>query len=107
MDPLTRIDRSAASDDVTSVWRYHHHWMQTGQTPPPRPEAAALSSADREAEASRLFTQLLAKGEEAEPARIGAAYKLASIGDPALGCGCLVRLYIMKERAYDGPLPMA
>ena len=84
VDPLTRIDRSAANDDVTSVWRYHHHWIQTGQKPPPRPEAAALSSADREAEASRLFTQLQAKGEEAEPARIGAAYKLASIGDPAL-----------------------
>ena len=84
VDSLTHIDRSAASDDVTAVWRYHHHWMQTGQTPPPRPEAAALSSADREAEASRLFTQLLAKGEEAEPERIGAAYKLASIGDSAL-----------------------
>ena len=84
VDPLTHIDRSAASDDVTSVWRYHHHWIQMGQKPPPRPEAAALSSADREAEASRLFTQLHAKGEEAEPARIGAAYKLASIGDPAL-----------------------
>ena len=84
VDPLTHIDRSAANDDVTSVWRYHHHWIQTGQKPPPRPEAAALSSADREAEASRLFTQLHAKGEEAEPARIGAAYKLASIGDPAL-----------------------
>ena len=84
VDPLTHIDRSAANDDVTSVWRYHHHWIQMGQKPPPRPEAAALSSADREAEASRLFTQLQAKGEEAEPARIGAAYKLASIGDPAL-----------------------
>ena len=84
VDPLTNIDLSAASDDVTSVWRYHHHWMQRGQAPPPRPKAAALSSADREAEASRLFAQLLAKGEEAEPARIGAAYKLASIGDPAL-----------------------
>ena len=84
IDPMTHIDCSAASDDVTSVWRYHHHWMQTGQPPPPRPEAAALSSADREAEANRLFTQLLAKGEEAEPARIGAAYKLASIGDSAL-----------------------
>ena len=84
MDPLTQIDRSAASDDVTSVWRYHHHWMQTGQTPPPRPEAAALSSADREAESNRLFAQLLTNGEEAEPARIGAAYKLASIGDSAL-----------------------
>ena len=83
-DPLTHIDRSAASDAVTSVWRYHHHWMQTGRTPPPRPEAAALSSADREAESNLLSAQLLAKGEEAEPTRIGAAYKLASIGDSVL-----------------------
>ena len=98
VDPLTHIDRSAASDDVTSVWRYHHHWMQTGQTPPPRPEAAALSSADREAESNRLVTQLLAKGEEAEPARIGAAYKLASIGDPALGVRLLGQaLYNERE----------
>ena len=98
VDPLTHIDRSAASDDVTSVWRYHHHWMQTGQTPPPRPEAAALSSADREAESSRLFAQLLAKGEEAEPARIGAAYKLASIGDSALAVRLLGQaLYNERE----------
>ena len=98
VDPLTQIDRSAASDDVTSVWRYHHHWMQTGQTPPPRPEAATLSSADREAEANRLFAQLLAKGEEAEPVRIGAAYKLASIGDAALAVRRLGRaLYNDRE----------
>jgi hypothetical protein len=98
VDPLTRIDRSAANDDVTSVWRYHHHWMQAGQTPPPRPEAAALSFAEREAEARRLFAQLLAKGEEAEPARIGAAYKLASIGDPALAVRLLRRaLYNDRE----------
>ena len=84
VDPLTRIDRSAAGGDVTAVWRYHNHWMRTGGTPPPRPESAVLSSADREAEAGRLFTRLLAKGEEAEPARIGAAYRLASIGDPVL-----------------------
>ena len=98
VDPLTHIDRSAASDDVTSVWRYHHHWIHTGQTPPPRPEAAALSLAEREAEARRLFAQLLAKGEEAEPARIGAAYKLASIGDPALAVRLLRRaLYNDRE----------
>ncbi len=98
LDPLTHIDRSAASDDVTSVWRYHHHWMQTGQKPPPRPEAAALSSADREAESNCLFAQLLAKGEEAEPARIGAAYKLASIGDSALAVRLLGQaLYTDRE----------
>ena len=84
VDPLTSIDRSVAGGDVTAVWRYHNHWMRTGGTPPPRPESAALSSVDREAEAGRLFSRLLAKGEEAEPARIGAAYRLASIGDPAL-----------------------
>ena len=84
VDPLTGIDRSTAGGDLTAVWRYHYHWMRTGGTPPPRPEPAALSSADREAEAGCLFTRLHAKGEEAEPARIGAAYRLASIGDPAL-----------------------
>ena len=84
VDPLTAIDRSAAGGDVTAVWRYHHHWMRTGRTPPPRPEAAALSSPNREAEAGRLFARLHAKGEEAEPARVGAAYKLASIGDSSL-----------------------
>lgn len=98
VDPLTHIDRSAASDDVTSVWRYHHHWLHTGQTPPPRPQAAALSSADREAEAKRLSDQLHAKGEQAEPARIGAAYKLASIGDPLLAVRLLSQaLYNDRE----------
>ena len=74
--------------------------MQTGQTPPPRPEAAALSSADREERRpiALICTQLLAKGEEAEPARIGAAYKLASIGDPALAVRLLGHaLYTDRE----------
>ena len=98
VDPLTHIDLSAAGDDVTSVWRYHHHWMQTGRTPPPRPEAAALSPVRREIEAGHLFSQLHAKGEEAEPARIGAAYKLASIGDSALALRLLGQaLYNERE----------
>ena len=84
VDPLTHIDLAEANDDLTAVWRYHYHWMQTGQAPPPRPEASALSSEERGEEAARLFTQLHLKHEEAEPARIGAAYKLASIGDAAL-----------------------
>jgi hypothetical protein len=84
VDPLTHIDLAKANDDLTTVWRYHHHWMQTGQTPPARPEAAALASETRQQEAARLYTQLHAKHDEAEPVRIGAAYKLASIGDTAL-----------------------
>jgi hypothetical protein len=81
VDTLTQIDLSAVSDDVTTLWRYHHYWIKTTQTPPPRSEAAHLSPEERENEANRLFEQLHTKGDEAEAVRIGAAYKLASIGD--------------------------
>ncbi|HIA65246.1 TPA: HEAT repeat domain-containing protein [Candidatus Poribacteria bacterium] len=84
VDPLTNIDLTEANDDVTVIWRHHYHWMLTGQTPPPRPEVAALAAEEREQEAARLSTQLHLKHDEAEPARIGAAYKLASIGNTAL-----------------------
>ena len=84
VDPITQIDLSEATDDVTTVWRYHHHWMQTGEQPPPRSSAASLSSEARAKEAAYLVAQLYAKHNEAEPDRIGAAYKLASIGDTAL-----------------------
>ena len=98
VDSLTRIDLAAANDDVTVVWRYHNHWMRTGLAPPPRPQVAAFSSAEREDEAARLFQQLHLKNEEAEPGRIGAAYKLASIGDAAVALRFLGRaLYSERE----------
>ena len=84
VDPLTKIDLSHVGEDVTSVWRYHYHWMNTGQAPPPRPEILGMSSAEREKEAERLFAQLYGKHDEEEPARIGAAYRLASMGDTSL-----------------------
>ncbi|MDA0335680.1 MAG: HEAT repeat domain-containing protein [bacterium] len=83
-DPMTGADLATATDDVTVVWRHHHHWMQTGQVPPPRAEAVSLSTTAREAEAQRLLAQLQHRHDAAEPARIGAAYKLASIGDTAV-----------------------
>ncbi len=83
-DPLTGVDLRSADDDVTVVWRYHNYWMQTGKTPPPRPEADSQSIAGRKSEARNLNAQLHAMGDESEPLRIGAAYKLASIGDDAL-----------------------
>ena len=98
VDPLTQIDLGQATDDATAVWRYHHHWMRTGQSPPPRPEAAALPLEERAGQADRLYAQLHAKGEAAEPERIGAAYKLASSGDTALALGHLGRaLYHDRE----------
>jgi hypothetical protein len=95
IDPLTNVDLSEVNDDVTSVWRYHQYWMQTGNAPPPRPEAIALSSVERAEEADRLYEQLNTKHDEAEPTRIGAAYKLASIGDSTLA----VRL--LGQALYD------
>jgi hypothetical protein len=84
VDPLTGVDLTEASEDATVVWRYQQHWMHTGEAPPPRAAAAALSAQEREAEGVRLSKQLLAMHDGAEPARIGAAYQLASIGDTAL-----------------------
>ena len=84
VDPLTHIELTSVTDKVTTVWRYHHHWILNGQTPPPRAAAVALGTAARQTEAEHLVTQLHAKHEAAEPDRIGAAYKLASIGDNGL-----------------------
>ena len=98
IDPLTNIDLSKVSDDVTVIWRYHNHWMKTYKAPPPRPETLKISPEEREKEATRLFLQLHTKNEEAEPLRIGAAYKLASIGDSELAIRMLGRaLYTERE----------
>jgi len=95
VDPLTGIDLSTAGDDVTAVWRYHDHWIRTGQPPAP---VQADTTDDRESKAAALAEQLYAKGEPAEPLRIGAAYQLAAIGHPALACAHLARaLYDDRE----------
>jgi len=73
-DPLTGIDLADVSDDITVVWRYQNHWMQTGKPPP-----AGLSSSEQALGA--LNSQLRINNEEAEPQRIGAAYSLATMDD--------------------------
>ncbi len=83
-DPLTGIDLSPADEDVTALWRYHHHWLQTGQPPPAQLDSAGLIETERRILAVALSEQLRAKFDEAEPQRIGAAYRLASIGDNKL-----------------------
>ena len=98
VDTLTRTDLTQAGDDLTLIWQHHYHWLRTGQPPPPRSDAAALTAENREKEASRLSEQLYSKHDEAEPARIGAAYKLASIGDNKLAIKLLAdALYGERE----------
>ena len=75
-DPLTHIDLAEATEDVTAVWRYHHHWTETGQPPPPRPAVADLSSQARQKEADRLFAQLRTKHDEGESVRKAGVYGL-------------------------------
>lgn len=98
VDPMTNLELSDVSDDLTTVWRYHHHWIKTGQTPPPQAETATLSPADLEKAADRLLAQLHTKGDEAEPIRIGAAYKLAALGDTQIATRLLGKaLYTDRE----------
>ena len=93
-DPLTGTDLRDVTDDVAEVWRYHNHWLQAGQSP----TARLLGDAEREAEADQLFSRLFEKNVEGEPARIGAAYKLASIGDASMALRYLTKaLYDERE----------
>ena len=98
VDPMTNLDLSGISDDITAVWRYHYHWIKTGQAPSAPPPVAQIAAAERAKEADRLFAQLHAKGDEAEPVRTGAAYKLAAIGDNQLAIELLGKaLYTDRE----------
>ena len=98
VDPMTKVDLSTVGDDVTTVWRYHYHWIKTSQPPPPRAEGMRLSPGARKKEADRLFAQLHACDDGAEPIRIGAAYKLASLGDTKVATQLLGKaLYTDRE----------
>lgn len=98
VDPLTGVDLRKANEDVTVIWRYHHYWMQTGKTPPQRLETRGLSTSELKNEAQKLNSQMNTMGDDAEPLRIGAAYKLASIGDEILAIEYLEQaLYSHRE----------
>ncbi len=79
-DAMTGNDLAAASPDVTAVWRHQYHWLKTGRVPP-----KSASNDDLVA----LYQQLLKAGDSAEPARIGAAYRLAQADDGATACDWL------------------
>ena len=98
VDPMTNVNLSGISDDITAVWRYHYHWIKTGQAPSAPPPVAQIAAAERAKEADALFAQLHAKGDEAEPIRTGAAYKLAALGDNKLAIELLGKaLYTDRE----------
>ena len=80
VDALTGHDLAEAPEDATAVWSHHYRWLCAGR--PAKRRSASSSAAEKQARA--LFEQLRARGEAAEPQRIGAAYRLAALGDDAL-----------------------
>ena len=95
VDPLTKIDLSHVDEDVTSVWRYHYYWIKTGQSLPSKPKTLETPSLARQKEAEHLFAQLYAKTDDKEPTRIGAAYRLASLGNISLS------IRLLGQALYD------
>ena len=90
VDPLTGQDLAQAPDDATVVWRHHHHWLRTGKPPAPRARKLNGSGSASRQRAKGLYQQLLTPSEAGEPARIGAAYKLAD-GETTLALEYLQR----------------
>ena len=67
-DDLTGQVINDVSEDVATVWRYQHQWMQNGDASSPQHNSTAITV---------LAQQLLLKEDVNEPKRIGAAYRLA------------------------------
>lgn len=91
-DPFTQQDYRQAPSDAIAVWRCQYHWIQTGKPPAPADVGEAGDvDATRSPEVDALCEQLWTLGEAAEPARIGAAYKLAALADTELAAARLGR----------------
>ena len=97
VDPLTGFDLSEVSSGIKSIWRYHKHWLETGKPPSLKIEDTNQSNEYLKKEALQLFEQMLEKGDEKEPIRIGAAYELAAIRDQGLAKE-LLRKALLNER---------
>ncbi|MEL0328107.1 MAG: phytanoyl-CoA dioxygenase family protein, partial [Deltaproteobacteria bacterium] len=97
VDPLTGFDLTEVSSGIKSTWRYHKHWLETGKPPSPKIDNTNQSNEYLKKEALQLFEQMLEKGDEKEPIRIGAAYELAAIRDQGLAKE-LLRKALLNER---------
>ncbi len=97
VDPLTGFDLTEVSSGIKSIWNYHKYWLETGKSPAPKTKETNQSDEYLKKEALRLFEQMLEKGDEKEPVRIGAAYELAAISDQVLAKELLWRA-LLNER---------
>ena len=68
VDSMTGQNLSEVNEDMVSVWRTQHRWLETGQF---------AGQQETETQVDELVNQLACEGDELEPQRIGAAYQLA------------------------------
>lgn len=74
-DVLTRQELDRVSEDVRSLWYYQYSWSRTGKGP----SLDAKNGKNKE-DLFQLQKRLELKGDANEPARLGAAYRLAQHG---------------------------
>ncbi len=72
-DPVTDLALTDLTSDVVTLWQHQYEWSQTGRT-------LLVPSNDDHAQ---LGQQLLTKGDQHEPQRVGAAYRLAALDTDA------------------------
>lgn len=107
VDPMTRMDLSAAGDDVTTVWRYHYHWIKTGQPPPTRPEAARLSDAARKRRRNVSLRNCTHVASRPNPFASARRTNSRRSEMRKQRCGCWARRCMPTGRVCAAPRPMA
>ena len=76
-DHMTGVDRSDIDDGVQTIWNYHRKWMHEGSNCWESSKRHHSCSSTHELDIERCRQQLWSHGDENEPTRIGAAYRLA------------------------------
>lgn len=77
-DELTGVERTSLDDGIAATWNYHWRWMHSGSgcSRENSRETSRRSTSDSEIE--ELQRQLVTLGDQNEPTRVGAAYRLAA-----------------------------
>jgi len=97
-DHLINCDLSNQNDDIKSMWRYHEHWLNHGNTPKPLEQFDHLTEKELKLKAETLYQQMLLKEDRNEAKRIGAAYTIAGFPNKSIALEILNKaLYVERE----------
>lgn len=88
-DNLTGVDRSAIDSGVEATWNYHWNWMHSGSSFRSCNSPEVSNPTATVSEIQELQQRLMSLGDENEPTRIGAAYRLAEQAEDPCSLGVL------------------